>query len=80
MEINQAGLSWDIILKKEKTIKKAYKNYSFNEIAKFDEYDIKRILNDKGAIRMRRKVIAIIYNAKKVVSLIAKNIIVSKNF
>ena len=27
---------------KGKTIKKAYKNYSFNEIAKFDEYDIKR--------------------------------------
>ena len=25
LEINQAGLSWDIILKKEKTIKKAYK-------------------------------------------------------
>ena len=73
LEINQAGLSWDIILKKEKTIKKAYKNYSFNEIAKFDEYDIKRILNDKGAIRMRRKVIAIIYNAKKVVSLTEKN-------
>ena len=73
LEINQAGLSWDIILKKEKTIKKAYKNYSFNEIAKFDEYDIKRILNDKGAIRMRRKVIAIIYNAKKVVSLTEKH-------
>ena len=32
---------------KKKTIKKAYKNYSFNEIAKFDECDIKRILNDK---------------------------------
>ena len=73
LEINQAGLSWDIILKKEKTIKKAYKNYSFNEIAKFDECDIKRILNDKGAIRMRRKVIAIIYNAKRVVSLAEKH-------
>jgi len=73
LEINQAGLSWDIILKKEKTIKKAYKNYSFNEIAKFDECDIKRILNDKGAIRMRKKVIAIIYNAKRVVSLAEKH-------
>ena len=73
LEINQAGLSWDIILKKEKTIKKAYKNYSINEIAKFDEYDIKRILNDKGAIRMRKKVIAIIYNAKRVVSLAEKH-------
>ena len=73
LEINQAGLSWDIILKKEKTIKKAYKNYSFNEIAKFDECDIKRILNDKGVIRMRRKAIAIIYNAKRFVSLAEKH-------
>ena len=73
LEINQAGLSWDIILKKEQTIKNAYKDYSFNEIAKFGEFDIQRILNDKGAIRMRRKITAIIYNAKKVVSLIEKH-------
>ena len=73
MEINQAGLSWDIILKKEKTIKNAYKDYSFNEIAKFNEFDIKRILNDNGAIRMRRKIEAIIYNAKKVVSITEKH-------
>ncbi len=73
LEINQAGLSWDTILKKEKTIKNAYKNYSITEIAKFDEWDMKRIVNDKGAIRMRRKILAIIYNAKKIVSIIDKN-------
>ena len=73
LEINQAGLSWDIILKKENTIKDAYVDYSFNEIARFDEYDIQRILNNKGAIRMRRKVEAIIYNAKKVISIIDKH-------
>ena len=73
LEINQAGLSWDIILKKEKTIKCAYKDYSFNEIAKFNETDIQRILNDGGAIRMRRKIEAIIYNAKKVVSITEKH-------
>ena len=73
LEINQAGLSWDIILKKEIAIKNAYKNYSFTEIAKFGESDVQRILNDRGVIRMRRKVIAIIYNAKKVVSLTEKH-------
>ena len=73
LEINQAGLSWDIILKKEKSIKKAYKDYSFTKIAEFNEFDIKRILNDDGAIRMRRKIEAIIYNAKKVVSITEKH-------
>tara|TARA_B100000575_G_scaffold98644_1_gene78712 strand:+ start:33063 stop:33605 length:543 start_codon:yes stop_codon:yes gene_type:complete len=73
LEINQAGLSWDIILKREKSIKKAYKDYSFTEIAKFKEFDIQRILNDNGAIRMRRKIEAIIYNAKKVVSITEKH-------
>ena len=69
LEINQAGLSWDIILRKEKTIKIAYKDYSFFAIAEFNEIDIQRILKDKGAIRMRKKIESIIYNAKKVVSI-----------
>lgn len=72
LEINQAGLSWDIILKKEKAIKNAYKDYSFIKISEFNEFDIQRILNDSGAIKMRRKIEAIIYNAKKVVSITEK--------
>ena len=72
LEINQAGLSWDLILKKEEAIKCAYNNYSFNKIADFNEYDIQRILNNDGAIRMRRKIEAIIYNAKKVVAITEK--------
>ncbi len=73
LEINQAGLSWDIILKKEKTIKNAYKDYSFIQIAEFNECDIQRLLNDNGTIRMRRKIEAIIYNAKKVLSITEKH-------
>ena len=69
LEINQAGLSWDIILKKEKGIKDAYRDYSFFKIAEFNKSDIQRILNDNKAIRMKRKIEAIIYNAKKIVSI-----------
>ena len=72
LEINQAGLSWDTILKKEEAIKSAYKNYSFVKIADFNEYDIQRILNNDGAIRMRKKIESIIYNAKKVVAITEK--------
>ena len=73
LEINQAGLSWDIILKKEKGIKDAYRGYSYFKIAEFNSDDIKRILNDNEVIRMKRKIEAIIYNAKKVVSISKKH-------
>ena len=73
LEINQAGLSWDIILKKEKGIKNAYRDYSFFKIAKFNNNDIQRILNDNEVIRMKRKIESIIYNAKKIVSITEKH-------
>ena len=73
LEINQAGLSWDIILKKEKGIKNAYRDYSFFNIAEFNNNDIQRILNDNKVIRMKRKIEAIIYNAKKIVSITEKH-------
>jgi len=73
LEINQAGLSWDIILKKEKGIKDAYRDYSFFNIAEFNNNDIQRILNDNKVIRMKRKIEAIIYNAKKIVSITEKH-------
>ena len=73
LEINQAGLSWDIILKKEKGIKNAYREYSFFKIAKFNNNDIQRILKDSDVIRMKRKIEAIIYNAKKIVSITEKH-------
>ena len=73
LEINQAGLSWDIILKKEKGIKNAYRDYSFFKIAEFNNNDIQRILNDNEVIRMKRKIEAIIYNAKKIVSITEKH-------
>tara|TARA_Y100000768_G_scaffold297685_1_gene231419 strand:- start:301 stop:843 length:543 start_codon:yes stop_codon:yes gene_type:complete len=73
LEINQAGLSWDIILKKEKGIKNAYRDYSFFKIAEFNKSDIQRILKDNEVIRMKRKIEAIIYNAKKIISITEKH-------
>ena len=73
LEINQAGLSWDTVLKKEEGIKHAYKDYSFFKIAEFNNTDIQRILKDNEVIRMKRKIEAIIYNAKKIVSITEKH-------
>ena len=66
MEINQAGLSWDTVLRKQTTIRSAYANFTIDKIAAFTTEDIERLLQNPGIIRMRKKIEAIIYNAKAV--------------
>lgn len=69
LEINQAGLSWDTILKKENNFKTAYSSYNIKQIAKYDEKEIQRLLEDKGIIRNRLKINAAIYNAIRVLEI-----------
>ena len=64
LEINQAGLSWTTILKKEETFRKAYSNFNIKKVAAYKEKDIERLLNDPGIIRNKLKVNAAIENAK----------------
>ncbi len=69
MEINQAGLSWETILKKETAFRKAYDNFNIEKIASYTEKDKERLLNDVGIIRNRLKINAAIENAKTILSL-----------
>ena len=69
LEINQAGLSWEIILKKESSFRKAYHNFNIKKVAKYSEADRKRLLADAGIIRNRLKVNAAIENAKAILQL-----------
>lgn len=64
LEINQAGLSWETILKKEEHFRKAYNNFNIEKVAKYTEKDRKRLMNDVGIIRNRLKINAAIENAK----------------
>lgn len=66
LEINQAGLSWDTILKKQENFQKAFLGFDVKKVAAFTEKDRQRLLNDAGIIRNRLKVDAAIYNAKSV--------------
>ena len=66
MEINQAGLSWETILKKEASFRKAYSNFNIAEIAAYANTDRERLLNDAGVVRNRLKIDAAIENAKRV--------------
>jgi DNA-3-methyladenine glycosylase I len=63
LEINQAGLSWTTILKKQENFRKAYANFEIKKVAAFTEKDRARLLNDAGIIRNKLKVNAAIENA-----------------
>lgn len=69
MEINQAGLSWETILKKEVTFRNAYHNFNIKKIASYTEKDRQRLLADAGIIRNRLKIDATIENAKVILLL-----------
>lgn len=69
MEINQAGLSWETILKKEEGFRKAYHNFNIKKVAAYTEKDRERLMNDSGIIRNRLKINAAIENAKTILRL-----------
>jgi DNA-3-methyladenine glycosylase I len=60
----QAGLSWQIILRKREGFRKAFKNFDPKKVAKFTEADIQRLMQDEGIIRARAKIEATITGAK----------------
>ena len=69
MEINQAGLSWETILKKEPGFRNAYSNFNINKVAAYSDKDRERLLNDSNIIRNRLKINAAIENAKTILNL-----------
>lgn len=65
----QAGLSWATILNKRENFRAAFRNFDPDAVASFGEADIERLLADAGIIRNRRKIEAVINNAKATVAL-----------
>ncbi len=63
-EINQAGLNWILILKKQDNFRKAFDNYNIEKVANYGEKEFLRLMNDEGIIRNRLKINAAIENAK----------------
>jgi len=69
LEINQAGLSWTTILKKQHNFRRAYSNFCIASIATYSQEDKERLLSDAGIIRNRLKIDAAIYNAQQIIAL-----------
>ena len=62
LEINQAGLNWELILKKREGFRSAYSGFDVDAVAAYGEAD--RLLADPAIVRNRLKVNAAIENAR----------------
>ena len=69
LEINQAGLSWETILNKEKNFRMAYSNFDIENVANYKQPDINRLLEDAGIIRNKLKINAAVYNAQQIIQI-----------
>jgi DNA-3-methyladenine glycosylase I len=69
LEINQAGLNWSTILKKQENFRIAYQQFDIQKVASYTEKERERLLNDSGIIRNKLKVNATIYNAGQIIKL-----------
>jgi DNA-3-methyladenine glycosylase I len=72
LEINQAGLSWDLMLKKQENFRKAFDNFNIKKVAAYDSQMVEELVLDAGIIRNRLKINAVIHNANIIIGLQAE--------
>jgi DNA-3-methyladenine glycosylase I len=60
----QAGLSWEIVLRKRENFRMAFDGFDAKKIAAYNSDKIESLLQDAGIIRNRQKIEAAIKNAR----------------
>jgi DNA-3-methyladenine glycosylase I len=65
LEGAQAGLSWETILKKRESYRKAMDRFDAERIARYDRRKLTALLADPGIIRNRLKVESAVNNARR---------------
>src|SRR5690606_32663538 len=68
----QAGLSWITILRKREDFRKAFARFEIEQLARFTQKDVARLLGDAGIIRHRGKIESAINNARRAIDLIER--------
>ena len=72
LESFQSGLSWRTILAKRENFRAAFRNFDFDQIARFAPRDVERLLKNAGIVRHRGKIEAVINNARRVRELVKR--------
>jgi DNA-3-methyladenine glycosylase I len=68
----QSGLSWRTILAKRENFRAAFRGFDFEQVARFTQKDVQRLLEDPGIVRHRGKIEAVIHNAGRACELVAE--------
>ncbi len=66
----QSGLSWLTILRKRENFRAGFAGFDFHKIANFDDGDIAMLLEDKGIVRHRGKIVSTIHNARRALEML----------
>ena len=66
LEIMQAGLSWELMLKKRPAFVAAFEGFDVDRVSSFGPRRIERLMQDAGIVRNRRKIEAIVENARRI--------------
>lgn len=61
----QAGLSWDIVLKKREAFRTAFDGFDYRIIAGYGEEKVEALMQNAGIIRNRAKILGTINNAQR---------------
>lgn len=69
LEGAQAGLSWLTVLRKRQHYRQAFAGFDVEEVARFGEAEMTRLLGNPGIIRNRLKIESAIRNARAVLDL-----------
>lgn len=64
LEVMQCGLNWNMMIQKREIFRKCFDGFDFDKVALYKEADIERIMAQEGMIRSRRKIEAVIHNAR----------------
>lgn len=63
LEGAQAGLSWEIVLKKREGYRKAFKNFDVKKVAKMSDEELEALMQNPNIIRNRLKIFSARKNA-----------------
>lgn len=70
LETFQSGLSWRTILSKRENFRSAFAQFDFHKMAQFGEQEIVDLLDNEGIVRNKRKILAVINNAKRALEMV----------
>ena len=64
LEAMQCGLSWDTVLRKREIFRGCFDGFDYDKVVAYTDADVDRIMAVPGMIRSRRKIEAVINNAR----------------